>query len=71
MKKLFQIIKDIHSGKGEISAKRVYGGIGFLACVIAIVIFKRDLLSELLYTSATMIGLDTIRQIAKQNKSDQ
>jgi len=39
------------------SSKRFFGGVGFIGCVIAICIFEHDYLRELLYTSATLLGL--------------
>lgn len=66
MEKIIEIFKDIHSNSGKISAKRFYGGVGFIACIIMICVLKHDLIAELMYTSASMIGLDTIRQIIKK-----
>lgn len=66
MKKLFNFIIKMHSADSSLSAKRVYGGFGFIVCVVTISIWKQDFLSELLYTSVGMIGLDTIRQIIKK-----
>ncbi|MEI6752339.1 MAG: hypothetical protein WCK78_04150 [Paludibacter sp.] len=39
------------------SSKRFFGGIGFVCCVFVICIFKQEYLRELLYTSATLLGI--------------
>ncbi len=39
------------------SSKRFFGGIGFIAGVLVICIFQQDFIRELLYTSATLLGI--------------
>ena len=47
--------------KSPLSSKRFFGGIGFLAAIVFIAIWQHDLINELLYVSASLIGLDTVK----------
>ena len=58
-----KFIKDIFSSETGISSKRIFGAIGFLAAIVYIGIWQRDLTDLLLITSASMIGLETITKI--------
>ena len=58
-----QFIKDILSGNSDVSSKRVMGVIGYLACIVVICVWKQDMLSQLLYTSAALIGLGILDKI--------
>ena len=42
--------------KSPLSSKRFFGGIGFLAAIVFIAIWQHDLINELLYVSASLIG---------------
>lgn len=50
----------IYSSASPDSSKRFYGSIGWAAAIVGILIWKRDLLQELLYTSAALIAGDKI-----------
>ena len=39
------------------SSKRFFGAVGFVAATIVICIFKQDLIDQLLYTSAALMGM--------------
>lgn len=65
--RFIQWLKNIHSSGTTESAKRFYGAIGFICAIIGIFIFRHDLLDILLYTSAALLGLETIFNIFKKN----
>lgn len=58
-----QFIKDMLSGNSDVSSKRVMGVTGYLACIVVICVWKQDMLSQLLYTSAALIGLGILDKI--------
>ena len=64
--KFLQIFQD---ASGEMSSKRVFGGIGFVTGLV-MCFFKVDVavISLVLGTSAAMLGLDSVTDIWKQTK---
>ena len=60
IKKILTFIKGIFLEDGKPSSKRVFGGISYLACTIAIVGWEHSILTELLYVSAGLIGFSTV-----------
>lgn len=54
-------LKEMLSGEKAISSKRVNGTIGWLASLVFIGIWQHDLIFEMMVTSATLIGLDTLK----------
>ena len=72
IKKFLSFLKGVHSENGEPSSKRWYGGISYLAVTVRIVGWQPDLVNELLYVSASLIGLATVFSgIAKIRKSNE
>lgn len=78
IKSLWKFIKDIHSSSDGASAKRFYGGIIVMACLILLYLFSagfgkwftipiwdkvQNTLENFFLIGASMIGLDTVRQI--------
>jgi len=64
MKKIFNYLKSINSADSPDSSKRFWGGIGFATCVVLACINK-ELQEPLLYTSAGLLGLETITNFFK------
>lgn len=65
---ILNYIANAHRSKSGVSSKRLYGGIGFLCSVVFIAIWQHELINELLYVSASMIGLETVtRMFGKKN----
>jgi len=60
MKKFF---KDMLSNSAAVSSKRVLGMIGWLAAIVFIALWARDLIDLLLVTSASLVGLETVTSI--------
>lgn len=60
LNRLLKFIKEVHSEDGKGSSKRIYGGISYLAVTARIVGWNPELLNELLYVSASLIGLATV-----------
>lgn len=60
-----KFLKDMFSSGDSVSAKRVFGGIGFVCSIVFIAIWNRDLIDMLLITSASLIGLQTVADIFK------
>lgn len=60
-----KFLKDMFSSGDSVSAKRVFGGIGFVCSIAFIAIWNRDLIDMLLITSASLIGLQTVADIFK------
>ena len=52
-----KFLKSILSKDQPESAKRFFGGIGFIVAIVYIGFFAHDLINQLLFTSATLIGL--------------
>ena len=63
MKQLFKYLKGVHSSGTTESAKRFYGGIGWVCVLVYIPIFDRDLIGELMIVSASLIGLETAKSL--------
>lgn len=60
LNKLLKFIKEVHSEDGKGSSKRIYGGISYLAVTARIVGWQPEFVDELLYVSASLIGLATV-----------
>ena len=56
------------SSGDSVSAKRVFGGVGFILSIAFISIWRRDLTDMLLITSASLIGLQTVTDIFKSKR---
>ena len=67
MKQLFNrflhYLKGVHSSGAAESAKRFYGGIGWVCVLVYIPVFDRDLIGELMIVSASLIGLETAKSL--------
>lgn len=53
------------------SSKRLFGSIGFICSIVFIGIWEHDLINELLYVSAGLLGLETVFKLfntAKRKK---
>lgn len=67
MKKLIEFITNIFSSNSDVSSKRVFGALGFVCSIIFIGIWKRDMISELMLTSAALLGLGILDRFNKPN----
>lgn len=47
------------------SSKRLFGAIGFICAIIGIFIWERNLLEQLLYVSAALLGLGVLDKFGK------
>ena len=56
-----QFFSNLFSSQSPTSSKRFFGGVGFVCSVVFIAIWQHDLINELLYVSASLIGLDTVK----------
>lgn len=65
MKALFNFIKSALSKDSPESSKRLLGAIGYISGIIMIAIWRHDLISELLFTSAGLIGLGILDKTRK------
>lgn len=62
-------VKEIHSAEdGKWSSKRVYGAIGFISVIVFVAIWQHDLISELMFTSAALLGLGILDRWSKNNQ---
>ena len=61
--RLLHYLKGVHSSGAAESAKRFYGGIGWLCVLVYVPIFDRDLIGELMIVSASLIGLETAKSL--------
>ena len=69
MKRLFRVIKEIHSEDGKWSSKRVYGGlIIIVVCVCALMGRPHPVLEPMIYSAVGMIGFGTAVRIAEAIK---
>ncbi len=66
MKQFVRFFRDIHTARSAVSSKRFYGGVGFVCSVVFVAIWQHELVDELLYTSAGLIGFDTLRKIIRR-----
>jgi len=65
-----KVLFQIFSSHGKISSKRVFGGIGFIWCMILISMGMYDTtILTALGISASMIGLETIATFFKKDSS--
>lgn len=58
-------LRDMLSNSKAVSSKRVIGFIGFIAAIVFIGIWERDLTDLLLITSSSLVGLESITSIFK------
>ena len=61
--RLLHYLKGVHSSGTSESAKRFYGGIGWVCVLVYVPIFDRDLIGELMIVSASLIGLETAKSL--------
>lgn len=61
--RLLHYLKGVHSSGAAESAKRFYGGIGWLCVLVYIPVFDRELIGELMIVSASLIGLETAKSL--------
>ena len=50
------------------SSKRFFGSIGFVCSIIFIALWERDLIKELLFVSAGLLGLETVFKLFSISK---
>lgn len=60
-----KFIRDLFIKDKPTSSKRFFGAIGFITVMIFIALWDHELINELMYTSAALIGLDSISKISK------
>jgi len=63
--KILSAIKEIHSYRNSLSSKRFYGAIGFLCSIVFIAIWQHELINELLFTSAALLGIGILDKTKK------
>lgn len=69
MKRLFRVIKEIHSENGKWSSKRVYGGLMIIVvCACALMGKEHTVLEPMIYSAVGMIGFGTAVRIAEAIK---
>lgn len=68
IKKFIEWLKNIHSSGTSESAKRLYGGIGYICSIVFIAIWRRDLIDTLLFISSALLGLETILRKFKKKE---
>ena len=61
--RLLHYLKGVHSSGTAESAKRFYGGIGWMCVLVYIPLFDRELIGELMIVSASLIGLETAKSL--------
>jgi len=59
-------MRNIYQSDQPESSKRFFGSIGFMASIIFIAIWSHSLIEQLLYVSATLLGLETITKAFKK-----
>ena len=63
------VLKEIHDESGQLSSKRVYGGLLLLCCIVSVCFkIEHSLLEPMLYTGAGLIGFSTTVKIAQALK---
>jgi hypothetical protein len=67
MKKFIKWLNSVHSSGTPESAKRFYGAIGFLSSICIIAFSQPQYADILLYTSAALLGLETIFNVFKKS----
>lgn len=71
-----RFIRQIFESKSGVSSKRIFGSIGWVSCIIAAgyCTYKCEqapvIVSEILYCSATLLGLDSITGIWSKRVND-
>lgn len=65
MKAIISFIKASLTKDSPESSKRLFGSIGFISAIVMITIWQHDLISELLFTSAGLIGLGILDKTRK------
>lgn len=60
---MLDFIRNVFKSDSPESSKRFFGAIGFLSAIFFIAFFDRTLITELLYTSSALIGLDTVQKL--------
>jgi|WetSurMetagenome_2_1015567.scaffolds.fasta_scaffold1250476_2 hypothetical protein len=63
--KITHFIGLMYSSDSGVSSKRIFGSIGFICTIIIIWTKKPEYVPELLYTSAALLGLETIFNAVK------
>jgi len=68
MKQLFTYIGEALKADTQESAKRLSGFIGWICAIVGIFIWQKELIDELMYTSAGMVGFDAVVELVKHFK---
>ena len=63
---MIQFIKNVFSAESPTSSKRFFGSIGFICAIVFIAIWAHNLIDELLYISAALIGLGILDRWLKK-----
>lgn len=64
--KVFKFVANALRSNTDESSKRLFGAIGFICSIVFIAIWSHSLFQELLYTSAALLGLETLTNIFKK-----
>lgn len=60
--------KKLFSSDRAVSSKRLFGAFGFLLCCFIIAVFRHDYVPELLYVSASLLGVESLASIFRRNE---
>lgn len=66
-----ETLYSLFGDSNKLSSKRVFGAIGYLCAIAMIAIWKHELIQELLYTSAALLGLGILERFKNGGKNDQ
>ena len=61
-------LKNIFLKNKPESSKRFFGAVGFVAATFVICIFKQDLIDQLLYTSAALMGMGILDNLKNKEQ---
>jgi len=64
--KLFNFLSNIFNADKPESSKRFFGSIGFISSIVFIGLWEHELIDELMYVSAMLIGLETVTKLFKK-----
>lgn len=66
--KVFKFVAQALRSNTDESSKRLFGAIGFICSIIFIGLWERDLIKELLFVSAGLLGMETVFKLFSISK---
>jgi hypothetical protein len=63
---MMTFLRNIFTSDKPESSKRFFGAIGYISAIVAIFVWRHDLVETLLFVSAGLLGLDSITKIWKK-----